>query len=170
MAVTITPEELYFGSPTTLTYGGEDVGGTTEPPTLSIEITEKHPDFQNAAGPVMGTSVITDVMAKVTLKVNQMTAEKLAWSLPGAELVGDVLTWSAGRVPSSAYKDLVLVGQGLDGRTLTVTLENAFSAKNISIPFGKNDFGGIDMEFMGYYDPASPLEVPVTIEFGAAAS
>jgi hypothetical protein len=57
MAVTITPEELYFGSPTTLTYGGEDMGGTTEPPTLSIEVTTSTPDFQNAAGPIGGSTV-----------------------------------------------------------------------------------------------------------------
>lgn len=165
MAVIITPEELYYGSPVTLTYGGVDVGGTTEPPTVSIEITEAHPDFQNAAGPVKGTSVITDVMVSVQLLVNQMTAVKLAWALPGATEVGGVITWTTGRVPSSAYKDLVLVGQGLDGRTMTVTLEDAFSSENISIPFGKGEFGGLSMNFMAYYDPTTPYEVPFTVEF-----
>jgi hypothetical protein len=150
MAVTITPEELYFGSPTTLTYGGVDIGGTTEPPTLHIEITENHPDFQNAAGPIVGTSVITDI---------------LVWALPGATEVGGVITWEAGRVPSSAYKDLVLVGQGLDGRTMTVTLENAFSSENLSIPFSKTDWGGLNMNFVGYYDSTTPLEAPFSVQF-----
>lgn len=165
MATTITPEELYYGSPVTLTYGGVDVGGTTEPPTVNIEITEAHPDFQNAAGPIVGTSVITDVVASVDLMVNQLTAEKLAWALPGATEVGGVITWSAGRVPTSAYKDLVLVGQGLDGRTMTFTLENAFSAEPISLPFGKGEFGGLSMHFVAFYDSTTPLEVPFTVEF-----
>jgi hypothetical protein len=169
MSVTITPEELYYGSPVTLTYGGTDVGGTTEPPTIDFEITEAHPDFQNAAGPIEGTSVITDVLVSVSLLVNQLTAEKLAWALPGATEVGGVITWTTGRVPSSAYKDLVLVGQGLDGRTLTFTLENAYSSENLSIPFGKGEFGGLSMKFVGYYDPAAPYEVPFTAEFSTGS-
>lgn len=169
MATTITPEELYYGSPVTLTYGGVDVGGTTEPPTVNIEITEAHPDFQNAAGPIVGTAVITDVVVSVDLMVNQMTAEKLAWALPGATEVGGVITWSAGRVPTSAYKDLVLVGQGLDGRTMTFTLENAYSSENISLPFGKGEFGGLAMHFVAYYDETTPQEVPFTVEFSSGS-
>lgn len=165
MAVTITPEELYFGSPTTLTYGGVDVGGTTEPPRIIIEITKLEPDFQNAAGPVVDTSVITGVMVRCELLVNQITGAKLAWALPGATEVGGVITWTTGRVPSSAYKDLVLVGQGLDGRTLTATIENAYSAESIELPFGKDDFTGMSMNFIGYYDGASPYEVPLTVAF-----
>lgn len=253
MAVIITPEELYYGSPTTLTYGGVDIGGTTEPPTVNIEITEAHPDFQNAAGPVVGTSIITDVMASVELTVNQLTAEKLAWALPGATsaggtgtlttgggsttltadvaagatvipvaattnlLVGDkvrigdageyefrtisvitglnltlstalgrghdtgdavvetddlgggtTITWTAGRVPTSAYKTLVLIGSGLDGRTMTTTLTNAYSSENISIPFGKGEFGGLTMRFVAYYDASTPLVVPFSIAFATA--
>ena len=163
MAVTITPEELYFGSPTTLTYGGVDVGGTTEPPRIIIEITKHEPDFQQAAGPVADTAVISDIIVRCELMVNQMTAAKLAWALPGAEEAGGTITWTAGRVPSSAYKDLVLVGQGLDGRTLTATIENAYSAENIELPFGKDDFTGMSMNFIGYYDPTTPMEVPFSI-------
>jgi len=165
MATTITPEELYYGSPVTLTYGGVDVGGTTEPPTVNIEVTEAHPDFQNAAGPIVGTSVITDITVSVDLLVNQMTAAKLAWALPGAEEVGGVITWTAGRVPTAAYKDLVLVGQGLDGRTMTFTLENACSSENLSIPFGKGEFGGLAMHFVAYYESTTPQEAPFTVEF-----
>ena len=169
MAVTITPEELYYGSPTTLTYGGVDVGGTTEPPTVNIEITEAKPDFQNAAGPIEGTAVVTDVIVSVDLLVNQMTAEKLAWALPGATETGGVITWTTGRVPTTAYKDLVLVGQGLDGRTMTVTLENAYSAQPISIPFGKGEFGGLSMSFVAHYQSDSPYEVPFSVAFSAGS-
>lgn len=168
MAILITPEELYYGSPVTLTYGGVDVGGTTEPPTIHIDITEFHPDFQNAAGPVVGTSVITDIMVRAELMVNQMTAVKLAWALPGAVEALGVITWTAGRVPSSAYADLVLVGQGLDGRSMTVTIENAFSSENISLEFGKGSVSGLSMNFIGHYDPTSPYEAPFTVAFAAA--
>jgi hypothetical protein len=169
MAVTITPEELYYGSPTTLTYGGVDVGGTTEPPTVSIEVTAATPDFQNAAGPIEGTVVVTDILVSVELMMNQMTAAKLTWALPGATETDGVITWTAGRVPSSAYKDLVLVGAGLDGRTMTTTLENAVSAESISIPFGKGEFGGVSMRFVAHADAATPLEAPFSIAFSAGS-
>lgn len=253
MATTITPEELYYGSPVTLTYGGVDVGGTTEAPTVNIDITEASPDFQNAAGPIVGTSVITDVMVSASLTVNQMTAQKLAWALPGSSSVttsiavvggggattltapanvGDTtinvasatglanndyirigaagptasyrqitnvaglvltldralsfahanatsvtevegtgestITWVAGRVPSASYQPLVLVGQGLDGRTMTTTITNARSAENLSIPFGKGEFGGLSMRFIGHYASTTPTTVPFSIVFGPA--
>ena len=248
MPVTITPEELYYGSPTTLTYGGTDVGGTTEPPTINIEITESKPEFQNAAGPVVGTAVISSVMVSANITVNQMTAEKLLWALPGAASAGgtgtvtsggasttltaDVaagatvipvaattnlavndkvrigdageyefrtvsainalnvtitpalarphdtgdavvetddlgggttITWTPGRVPTTAYKELVLVGQGLDGRTMTTTLQNAYSAENISLPFGKGEFRGLSLRFVAHYSSSTPLVVPFSI-------
>ena len=169
MAVTITPEELYYGAPTTLTYGGAEIGGTTEPPTIFFEMEQATPDFQNAAGPIIGTSVVFGVLVGVELMVNQMTAEKLAWALPGATEVGGVVTWTAGRVPSSSYKDLVLVGPGLDGRTMTFTLENASSAENLSIPFGKGEFGGLSMRFIGHYDEATPLDAPFSVAFSAGS-
>lgn len=254
MATTITPEELYYGSPTTLTYGGVDVGGTTEPPSVFIEIEEATPDFQNAVGPVANTGVIHSVLCGVELMVNQLTAEKLAWALPGSSSTGGTgtetvgggdttltadadagdtvisvaavtnltagdnirigdageyefreiesidtlditltsalsrnhdagdqvretddlgggttITWTAGRVPSTAYKDLILVGQGLDGRTMTTTIQRAKSAENISLPFGKGEFGGLSMRFIGHVDPANPLVVPFSIVFAEAA-
>lgn len=254
MPMLITPEELYYGSPTDLTYGGVDIGGTTEPPSVFWEITEATPDFQNAVGPVANTGVVHSVLCGVELMVNQLTAEKLAWAMPGASstggtgtetvggadttlsadadagdevisvtdatgmTVGDSLrigdageyefreieaidtlditltsplsrshdtgdqvretddlgggttiTWTAGRVPSTAYKDLVLVGQGLDGRTMTTTIYRAKSAENISLPFGKADFGGLSMRFIGHVDPANPMVVPFQIVFAEAA-
>jgi hypothetical protein len=169
MAITITPEELYFGSPATLTYGGVDVGGTTEPPRIIVEIEQITPDFQNAAGPIVGTAVVTGVMVRCELLVNQITAAKLAWALPGAEETGGTVTWTTGRVPSSAYKDLVLVGSGLDGRTMTVTIENAYSAESIELPFGKDDFTGLSMNFIGHYEGSDPYEVPLTIAFSSGS-
>lgn len=169
MATTITPEELYYGSPVTLTYGGTDVGGTLEPPTIEFEITKVWPNFQQAAGPIVDTVIVTDVLVSASLVVNQMTAAKLAWALPGAENTGGIITWTAGRVPSSAYQDLVLVGQGLDGRTMTFTLENALSAENLSIPFGKGEFGGLNMRFVAHYEGTTPLDVPFSIEFDTSS-
>ena len=116
MTTTIAPEELFFGSPTSITYGGTEVGATIDPPKVTITPTLYKPEFQNAIGPVRGAVFVTAVEASVELTVNQITAEKLAWALPGAEVAVDVLSWPPGRVHSSAFKDLTLVGERRDGR------------------------------------------------------
>jgi hypothetical protein len=163
MAVTITPNELYYGAPTTLTYGGTDVGGTTEAPRIIIEPTYLTPDFQNAGGPVQDTKVVTGCMVRAEIMVNQFSATKIAWALPGSEETGGTITWTIGRVPTASYQDLVLVGPGLDGRTMTVTIENACPESSIEIPFGKEEFTGMNMTFIGHYEAANPMDVPFTI-------
>lgn len=169
MAVTITPEELYFGAPTTLTYGGVDVGGTTEAPRVFIEPEYLTPDFQNAGGPVEGTKVVTGCSVRAEIMVNQLVAAKLIWALPGAANNAGTITWTIGRVPSSAYLDLVLVGPGLDGRTLTVTVENACPESSIELPFGKDDFTGMALSFIGHYDKTAPLDVPFSLAFAGGS-
>ena len=169
MAVTITPEELYFGAPTTLTFGGTDVGGTTEPPRVIIEPTYLTPDFQNAGGPIEGTKVVTGCAVRAEIMVNQFVAAKIGWALPGSEEAGGVITWTIGRVPSDSYKDLVLVGPGLDGRTMTVTIENACPESSIEIPFGKEEFTGMSMTFIGHYLSTAPMEAPFSIAFAGGS-
>ena len=164
MAITINPEELYFGSPTQLTYGGTEVGATVTAPKVTITPTLYKPDFQNAIGPVTGAVFVTSVEAKVELTVNQFTAEKLAWALPGAAVVGDVLTWTPGRVASSAFKDLVLIGEGLDGRTMVFTLHNALPEGALDISFSKTEISGMTLSFIGYSSTDTPRTAPFTIE------
>lgn len=250
MATTIAPEELYFGTPVSLTVGGVEVGATTEPPTLEIEIEEYTPEFQGAKGPVMGTKIIRRAIPRVNLTVNQITAEKLAWAMPGSastttstaevgggatstlaaaaaagasvitladassfsagdfirigaagptadyrqiatggitgddvtldrplanahasaatvtEVEGDgrtTITWTAGRLPSTSYKDVVLRGEGLDGRMMEVTVENAASAENQELSFADDDITGLSLVLTGHYAPATPTKVPLEI-------
>jgi hypothetical protein len=252
MTTEIKPEELYFGTPVSLTVGGTEVGATTEPPTLEIEIEEYTPEFQGAKGPVMGTKIIRRAIPRVNLTVNQLTAEKLAWAMPGAAstttsiapvggggtgalaspaaagdltitlgvgegadfsagdfvrvgaagptadyreiavggITGDVLTftralsfahaaattvtqvegdgrttitWTAGRLPSSAYKDVVMRGEGLDGREIQVTVENAASAENQELSFADDDITGLSLALTGHYGPTTPTKVPLEI-------
>jgi hypothetical protein len=337
VTTTITPEEMYFGAPGTLTVDGVDAGGTTEPPKLSFDITKYQPDFQNAKGPIKGTAVITKVIPKLALLINQISALKLAWALPGATSTGSsnigvpnagldttlatdpalgavnikvaavagaaandfirigpagpteansevvqvtnvgtlgaggtgldvvndqggglrldhanaeevkevtgstialdvaagatnvklasvtglivgswvrfgdfgeyetrqltavgtagaggtgvtflapllrdhdagdwaiavtgagktTITWTPGRVPSSSYKNVVMIAEGLDGRTYKVTIQNALSAENVEMEFGNSAMTGLPLVLEGNYDPATPTVVPCVIE------
>src|ERR1035437_1848739 len=123
MTTTIAPEELYFGAPTSLTYGGVECGATLDAAVVTITPTVYSPAFQNAKGPIKSADIVTHVAVEATFTVNQITAAKLAWGLPGATSTGgtgaQTITWTPGRIASAAYQSLVLVGPGLDGRTMT---------------------------------------------------
>jgi len=337
MTTTITPEELYFGSPASLTYGGVPCGATIDPPKISFAVTTYAPKFQNAKGPVKGTHITTEVIPSCELTVNQITAQKLAWAMPGtasassesvgvlvaglattlaadpalgattismtsvttvgvggfirigttlteaacevvkvttvgtasggdtvvensagggllidhgngeniktclgtllaapcvagatnikvdavtgsgliapgdfirigyvghyetrtvttvgtigpsgtgvsfaipltrdhgldewvivvAALGATTVTWTAGRIDSSAYKDLVLTGLGLDGRQMIVTINDALSAESQELEFSDSSVSGLKVKFSGNYASATPTVVPFSIQ------
>jgi hypothetical protein len=84
MTTTITPEELYFGAPASLTFNGVECGATVDAPKVSFAVTTYTPEFQGAKGPVKGTAITTKVIPSVEFTVNQITAQKLAWAMPGS--------------------------------------------------------------------------------------
>lgn len=167
---TIAAEELYFGAPAALTYGGVDIGGTVDPPKIVITPTIYTPKFQNAMGPIKGTDIVVDCLVHAEFTVNQITAQKLGWSMPGATASGDFTTWSPGRIPSSAYKDLVLTGVGLDGRHMIVTITNAINVNPIEFDFSTAAISGVKMKMEGRYDQTLPGLVPFEIDLAAAGS
>jgi hypothetical protein len=74
------------------------------------------------------------------------------------------ITWAPGRIGSAAYDDLILIGEGLDGRQLTFTLNNAMSAESQELEFSDNAVSGLKVKFTGYYDPATPQTAPFSIQ------
>ncbi|MFZ0324728.1 MAG: hypothetical protein WAN48_11425 [Actinomycetes bacterium] len=116
MAVTITPEELYFGAPASLTFGGVECGATVDPPKFSLEVTTYVPEFQGARGPIKGTAITTKVIPSCSFVVNQITAQKLAWAMPGS-------------VSTSSQS----IGQVVAGYDTTLAADPALGATNIKV-------------------------------------
>jgi len=123
----ITPEELYFGAPASLTYGGVECGATVDAPKVSFEVETYTPDFQNAKGPIEGTVIVTKVIPSAEFTVNQITAQKLAWAMPG-----------------SASVSSESVGQTRAGLSTTLAADPALGATTISLTsvttVAQNDF------------------------------
>lgn len=84
MATTIDSTALFFGAPASLTVGGDEIGATVNPPKTIVEATQYAPEFQGAGGPISGAVFNTKIKASVEFDVNELTATKLAWSLPGS--------------------------------------------------------------------------------------
>jgi hypothetical protein len=88
---------MYFGAPTSLTVGGVEVGGTLDAPKVAFDIEKVTPDFKNAKGPVKGTVIVKRVVPRLEFMVNELTAAKIAWAMPGVtSTVGTAATTSGG--------------------------------------------------------------------------
>lgn len=95
MATTIDPSAIFSGAPVSLTYGGVECGATISAPKLTLEVESGAPAFTNSGGPVMATRGIRRIIPSVEVVINEFTAQKLAWAMPGAtatssESVGQV--------------------------------------------------------------------------------
>ena len=253
MTTTIDSTALFFGAPASLTVGGPEIGATLTPPKVTIEATQYAPEFQGAGGPISGAVFNTKIKAQVEFDINELTAAKLAISMPGStasagagtttvvgayattldgntivgttilpvaattapiakgmfvkigtgadaefRIVKEVITgaalevtealfiahtsgdavvrvddldtttisWSTGRVPSEAFKTVVLDGVGLDGRHLVVTVANALSDGKLSVEMSDSAVAGSHVVMTGYYDGATPTLCPVTVAVG----
>jgi len=87
VTTTIDSTALFFGAPASLTVGGVEVGATLTAPKAMVEATQYAPDFQGAGGPISGAVFNTKIKASVEFDVNEITAAKLAWSMPGSASV-----------------------------------------------------------------------------------
>ncbi len=95
MTTTIDASALFSGAPVSLTYGGVECGATTSIPKFSLTVESGGAAFTNSGGMVKGTVYNRKVAPDVEVTINEITAQKLAWALPGctatsAESVGQV--------------------------------------------------------------------------------
>ena len=83
MATTVDPNAIFSGAPVSLTFGGVEVGATTTP-KLSLDVEAGAPTFMGTGGPVEGTRGIRKIIPSVEVTINEFTAQKMAWAMPGA--------------------------------------------------------------------------------------
>jgi hypothetical protein len=86
MPTTIAPDRMFFGAPASLTVGGEESGTTFDPPKVTIEYTTNADKAtpQGARGKIKGLIFIKTAICKAVFHVNEFSATKLGWVIPGA--------------------------------------------------------------------------------------
>ena len=77
-----------------------------------------------------------------------------------------ITTWRTGRVPSSAFADVILDGVGVDGRHLKVTVTDALGDGKLEIEMSDSAVAGSHVVMTGYANGADPTLCPVSIEVG----
>jgi hypothetical protein len=117
MVATINPSAIFSGAPVSITYGGVECGATTEVPKLSLEVEAGGPEFTNAGGPVRNTRITRRIIPSLELTVNEMTAQKIGWALPGATATSS----SSVGVPKTGLDTTLAADPALGATTLKVT-------------------------------------------------
>lgn len=166
MVTTIDATALFFGAPASLTVGGTEVGATLTPPKVVVEVTQYAPEFQGSGGPIKDAVFNTKIKASVEFDINEITATKLGWSMAGSDTIAGTppsTGYRIGRVASATFKDVVLVGNGLDASTITVTVKDALSNGNLTLEFSDSAVVGSHVIMTGYYDGTDPTLAPITI-------
>jgi hypothetical protein len=106
VTTTIDATSLFFGAPASLTVGGTEVGATLTAPKATIEATQYAPEFQGAGGPISSAVFNTRIKAAVEFDVNEITAAKLAWSMPGSTSVVGTAAVTGGGASTTLSADV----------------------------------------------------------------
>jgi hypothetical protein len=128
MGVTTTsPSEIFIGAPGQLLWGGKDLGATTGPITVRIRpeaITT--PQINGIPGLLAMTDYLTSERVELEATLLEMSQQTLLAALAGSVINSSVATRTGNRrYPTTMYKDLSLVIQGLDTAVLVVNMPNA---------------------------------------------
>jgi len=167
MATVIDASAIFSGAPVSLTVGGIECGATITVPTFEIAVESGSPAFTNAGGPVMGTRINRKATPSLTVEITEITAQKIAWAMPGSSEVGGLITWDLGRLADDQYQDVIVTSQpSSGGDVLVLTLENCTSAENQKLDFDDDPAKpmSLSLKFTAHYDPTTPKKVPFTLE------
>jgi hypothetical protein len=116
MATTVDPSAIFSGAPVSITFGGVECGATIAAPKLNLNVEAGAPAFTNAGGPVKGTRGTRKIIPEVELTINEFTAQKLGWAMPGAVVVSSQS-----------------VGQVRAGLDTTLAADPALGATNVKV-------------------------------------
>ena len=154
------------GGATTQLNGAASAGDTEITVDSAAGITVGNFIRIGAAGPTADYREVTAVNGLVlTLDHELGNAHADNTGVTETEGVGSTtITGSIGRIRSDEYRDVVLTGEGLDGRAIVVTIFDAASAENIELPFADDAIGGFELVLVGHYDPATPRVAPYQID------
>jgi hypothetical protein len=123
----VDPNAIFSGAPVSITFGGVECGATTEVPKIALDLEADAPAFLNAGGPVRGTRGIRRITPSIELTVNEFTAQKLAWAMPGATATSsDSVGVLVAGLATTLAADPALGATAISLTSVTTVTANAF--------------------------------------------
>lgn len=153
MALTITSEDVLFGPPSSLKFGGVELGASEDPAKLMITVDRYSPGpFQGAGGDIVGLTRINKITAKLAVKLNELSLAKLQWALQNVTTtIGTAATTSPGLATT-------LTADAAAGATALALTASTNAATGVFLKVG--DVGETEIVQVGTY--VSGLTVNLT--------
>jgi len=152
----------------TVSVGGTPIGLTRGGSSFVIEREYREIEADGDKGPVMGRIVIDREVVKLTVNALELfTAANMSKYYPGITMTTGTMTSSLSIVAGD-YNDVVWTGKTMDGKAVTITVEDAISMGNLEWTFEyKNEVVPV-LEFTGAYTEATRTsKSPYSVVFAA---
>lgn len=149
-----------------VTVGATPIGLTRGGSAFVVEREFREIEADGDRGPVMGRIAVDREVAKLTVNALEMfTAADMLKYYPAMANATGTLT-STLSIAAGDYNDVVWTGKTKDGKSLTVTVENAINMGNLEWKFeDKAEVVG-SLEFTAAYDEATRETPPWKVVFG----
>ena len=150
------------------TVGGSPVGLTRGGGSFTVETEYRQIEADGDYGPVEGRTVIDGQIAKLTLNaLTAFGAIDTNKSYPALEETTGTVT-STLKIIAGDYQAVKWEGKTLDGKAVTINLENALNLGNIDLTLEDKNEVVPEMEFTATYKEAERTKAPWNIEYGLA--
>ena len=139
----------------TVTVGGTALGMTRGGSVFTVEREFRDIVADGDMGPVMGRKVLDREVARLTVNALELfTAANMTKYYPATTLTtgttSDTYTGSL-KVVSGDYADVVFTGSTLDGKDVTITLEDAINTGNLEWTFEDKNEVVPSLEYTAHY-------------------
>lgn len=151
----------------TFSVGETPIGLTRGGGTLTIEREFREMEADGDMGPVEGRVVIDREVAKLTVNALDMftSAEMIKYYPALEETVGTLS--STLKIIEGDHNDVTWTGKTKDGKSVTITIENAINMGNIEWTLEDKNEVVPSLEFTAMYKEAARTTPPWSIEFEA---
>lgn len=151
----------------TFSVGDTPIGLTRGGGTLTIEREFREMEADGDMGPVEGRVVIDREVAKLTVNALDMfTSAEMIKYYPALEQAVGTLS-STLKIVEGDHNDITWTGKTKDGKSVTITIENAINMGNIEWTLEDKNEVVPSLEFTAMYKETARTTPPWSIEFEA---
>lgn len=151
----------------TFSVGDTPIGLTRGGGTLTIEREFREMEADGDMGPVEGRVVIDREVAKLTVNALDMfTSAEMIKYYPALEQAVGTLS-STLKIVEGDHNDITWTGKTKDGKSVTITIENAINMGNIEWTLEDKNEVVPSLEFTAMYKETARNTPPWSIEFEA---
>lgn len=153
-----TPANLVIGAGDAY-LDGSDVGATMDANSYNIEQEWTVPELNGVPGELMGTRYKRREMARLGMRLPEISSAKLLAVWPGAQSAtdGNVITVDTDgtrRIPTADYHDWQLRVPGLDGKRFDFLADNGINEAGLDMEASDDGTLAIPVEIMSTWNAA----------------